>query len=40
MKPLKRMGVSKGSSASNFRHKQSRTKKINMAGPMRGGIRL
>lgn len=41
MRPVKRYGVSKGHSASKFRHHVSHTKAINLkAGPMRGGIRL
>ena len=40
MRPVKRYGVSKGRSASQFRRNTARTKALNMAGPMRGGIRL
>lgn len=41
MNPLKRHGVSKGSSARSFRAGATRTKAANMAPPpMRGGIRL
>lgn len=40
MRVLRRSGVSKGRSASQFRKNSRRTKARNMAGPMRGGIRL
>lgn len=40
MKPLSRHGVNKHSSARKFRKSSQRTKAANMAGPMRGGIRL
>lgn len=40
MRVLKRSGVSKGRSASKFRRQTRRTNARNMAGPMRGGIRL
>lgn len=40
MKPLRRKFVNKASSVRSFKHGASRTKAINMAGPMRGGIRL
>lgn len=40
MRPLKRGNVSKYGSASKFRKHSSRTKALNMRGPMRGGIRL
>lgn len=40
MRPLKRFGVSKGVSAAKFRGQASRTKAVNITGPMRGGIRL
>lgn len=41
MRPLKRLGVSKGRSARGFRKNISRTKSVNLRGaPMRGGIRL
>lgn len=41
MRPLKRGGVSKGSSARQFRNNTKRTKAPNMAGPpMRGGYRF
>lgn len=40
MRPLSRSGVNKFSSAKKFRRAAGRTKHINMAGPMRGGIRL
>lgn len=37
---MKRFPVSKSRSASKFRAQTKRTKAVNMAGPMRGGIRL
>lgn len=40
MKPLSRGHVNKGRSARKFRRAAGRTKGLNMAGPMRGGIRL
>lgn len=41
MRPVKRSGVSKASSAGNFRRNVSRTKSANVSpAPMRGGIRL
>lgn len=40
MKPLSRHGVDKRNSAKRFRQSINKTKRINMAGPMRGGIRL
>lgn len=40
MRPIKRFGVSKGRSASKFRHQVSRTKRPNLVRPMRGGYRL
>lgn len=41
MRPVKRFGVSKGSSAHSFRRNTTRTKSANLRGaPMRGGIRL
>lgn len=41
MRPLRRKPVSKGKSASQFRHHVSRTKMPNLrAVPMRGGFRL
>jgi len=40
MRPLKRGFVSKHKSAKAFRHHVGHTKAINLAGPMRGGIRL
>lgn len=41
MRPLKRMFVSKGSSARKFRHQAGRTKAVNMRSTvMRGGGRL
>lgn len=40
MKPLKRNGVNKNISAKRFRNATKMTKRANMAGPMRGGIRL
>lgn len=40
MRPLKRQGLNKHRSAGKFRRNVSRTRAINFAGPMRGGIRL
>lgn len=41
MRPVKRYGVSKGSSARHFRHHVGRTKSANVRmNPMRGGWRL
>lgn len=40
MKPLKRKPVNKYRSASKFKRQVRRTKQANVAGPMRGGIRL
>lgn len=40
MRPVKRSGVNKRSAVKGFRKATSRTKAINFAGPMRGGIRL
>lgn len=40
MRPVKRRPVSKRKSARVFRKKSARTHPRNMAGPMRGGIRL
>lgn len=40
MKPLSRSGVNKSKSARKFRKSVQSTKHVNMAGPMRGGIRL
>lgn len=40
MKPVKRVPVNKSRSAAKFRSHVSRTKGANVAGPMRGGIRL
>lgn len=40
MRPVKRMPVSKGRSAAQFRANGRRTKAANMAMPMRGGFRL
>ena len=40
MKPVKRMATNKYRSAKQFRRNTERTKAANMAGPMRGGIRL
>lgn len=40
MRPLRRHAVSKGRSARSFRRQVSRTKGLNIAAPMRGGIRL
>lgn len=39
MRPVKRYGVNKRSSAGQFRHNVSRTKLANFRMPMRGGIR-
>lgn len=41
MRPVRRMPVHKGKSASKFRHHAGHTKAVNVApAPMRGGIRL
>lgn len=40
MRPSFRSPVNKRSSAKRFRKASSRTRGLNMAGPMRGGIRL
>lgn len=40
MRPLRRMGVSKSGSASQFRRNASRTKRPNVTAVSRGGIRL
>lgn len=40
MRPIRRLGVSKGRSAAKFRRNVRRTKAPNMNGPMRGGWRL
>lgn len=41
MRPLKRKGSNKRSSAKSFRRSVGRTKGLNLkGGPMRGGIRL
>lgn len=40
MRPLKRYSVNKGRSAAAFRGNAKRTRKVNVIGPMRGGIRL
>lgn len=40
MRPLKRLSVSKGKSVRQFRSKNGRTQPVNLAAPMRGGIRL
>lgn len=40
MRPLKRRAVSKSQSVRQFRNQNSRTKFMNVAAPMRGGIRL
>lgn len=40
MRPLKRKPVNKYKSASKFRSQSRKTKRANMIGPMRGGIRL
>lgn len=39
-KPLKRKHTNKSASVKSFKHNASTTKSMNMAGPMRGGIRL
>lgn len=36
----RRYAVNKAASAANFKKKVSKTKALNMRGPMRGGIRL
>lgn len=40
MKPIKRKPVSKRKSVSKFKKNIKKTKAVNFAGPMRGGIRL
>lgn len=40
MRPLHRSSVNKGKSARKFRKQAARTKGANIAGVMRGGIRL
>ena len=40
MRPSKRQYVKKSTSAKQFRRNSTRTKAPNVAGPMRGGIRL
>lgn len=40
MRPVKRYGVNKRHSANKFKAQTRRTDKRNIAGPMRGGIRL
>lgn len=40
MRPLRRSGVNKQRSAKTFRRHSHKTAAINMAAPMRGGIRL
>lgn len=40
MKPLKRKPVRKAKSAAKFRRGVRHTKGLNLAAPMRGGIRL
>lgn len=40
MRPLKRHHTNKGKSAKSFRNNTRKTHKRNIAGPMRGGIRL
>lgn len=40
MRPLRRSQVNKSGSARKFRSQAGRTKAANIAGPMRGGIRL
>lgn len=40
MRPVRRNPVNKRSSSRRFRKSVSRTKGANIAGPMRGGIRL
>lgn len=41
MRPSRRSGVNKATSAKKFRRSSQRTKAANMSGaPMRGGIRL
>lgn len=40
MKPVKRYSTSKHGSAKQFSRRQNRTKALNVAAPMRGGIRL
>ena len=40
MRPLKRKPVSRYAGAKKFRAQSRRTKRVNIVGPMRGGIRL
>lgn len=40
MRPSRRSGVNKRNAVKGFRRATARTKAINFAGPMRGGIRL
>jgi len=40
MRPLRRTGMNKQAGARRFRKQAGRTNRKNMAGPMRGGIRL
>lgn len=40
MKPNRRIRVNKSRSSSTFRKNTRRTKGLNIAAPMRGGIRL
>lgn len=40
MKPIRRVAVNKHRSSAKFRSRTRRTKGVNFAAPMRGGIRL
>lgn len=40
VKPLKRKPTHKGKSAKVFKSNVSKTKKVNVTAPMRGGIRM
>lgn len=40
MRPLSRYSVNKSRAARGFKKSVGRTKHVNIAGPMRGGIRL
>ncbi|WNK14027.1 MAG: hypothetical protein [Microvirus sp.] len=40
MRPVSRHRVNKARSAKKFRRNVSKTKAVNIIGPMRGGIRL
>jgi len=40
MRPVRRKHVRKGKSIRHFRHQAAKTKKRNLTGPMRGGLRI